>query len=73
MYTQLEIGCGKGGFTLGVRQKKIKILKKKSEFENGRLTIFPRRFSETCGQFHQHFTSSFGANILAPKKYKPKP
>ena len=24
------------------------------------------------GQFHQHFTSSFCANIIAPKKYKPK-
>ena len=26
-----------------------------------------------CGQFHQHFMSSFCANILASKKYKPKP
>ena len=26
-----------------------------------------------CGQFHQYFTNSFCANILAPKKYKPKP
>jgi hypothetical protein len=23
------------------------------------------------GQFHQHFISSFSANYLAPKKYKP--
>ena len=25
------------------------------------------------GQFHQHFTSSFCANFLLPKNYKPKP
>ena len=25
----------------------------------------------TRSQFHQHFTSSFCANFLAPKKYKP--
>ena len=67
MYTQLDIGCGKGGFTLGVRQKKIKNFEKKSEFENG-LTIFPRRFSETWVQFHQRSTSSFYARRSQKRK-----
>jgi hypothetical protein len=29
-------------------------------------------FVSFLGQFHQHFKSSFCADFLAPKKYKPK-
>jgi len=30
-----------------------------------------KRFQPCCSQFHQHFTSSFCADILMPKNYKP--
>ena len=39
----------------------------------GRLDLVDRGTEVAFGQFHQHFTISFCANILAPKKYKPKP
>ena len=37
---------------------------------NDQIIIAPT-IRHSCGQFHQHFTSSFWAIFLAPKKYKP--
>jgi hypothetical protein len=34
--------------------------------------FFEVHFRQTCRQFHQHFTSSFRADILLTKNYKAK-
>jgi len=31
-----------------------------------------KRRVESCSQFHQHFMSSFGTDILVPKNHKAK-
>jgi hypothetical protein len=36
------------------------------------MLIYPDPPMSKTGQFHQHFMSSFFANILSPKNYEPK-
>jgi len=39
----------------------------------GKVTGKIDRQTANCSQFHQHFTSSFCANIFVPKNYEVKP